>query len=397
METNRRDLFPGILYWLLVALLASLLGGRALEADGESGEEETLLQARNFTEWLGVLAGDPVGAFSTDTLERLWNEDHQHPSPPKMLMSATVALFGGGVGDRAAARWANLLWLFLAAWVLRHIACRYNPDSPAFLAPLLALASPNVLHQAGLATVYFAVAVLWWVAILLWLDRERVRGGRYLFCVLLGILIGIKTTALHLIPVLLILTLWEKKPIQWKKWLLPALAGAAAFVVVWPWLWPNPPVRLWEHVAAHAHPAPSDFPAVYSPDDVFFPLIPLLTLLFALPVHHAALAGWGLRREVGHPHIRRLLLLTVFVPLALFPIALSGEVETVRYLLPGLMAAGLLAGSALDRPFGRWLRDQDRAMGAALGLVLYLLLCSILSRANYMPNLLEFLWFLVLE
>lgn len=381
-------------YWLLVLLLAALLMGRVLNAPMEPGEAETIRQANNFGGWLTILFHHPLQAWQGGVIEAYWNDQEQHPSVPKMLFLVPMMICGDVLGEVTACRMGALAFLLLAAWALKQLVWISGGGEIAVCASLLALASPNILHHAALATVYFPFATLWWVAVVCWMRRLEWRFGRVLFCIAFAILFGTKINALQLLVILAVWHFWTRQSFRgMRNWIGPALAGAAAYLLVWPWLWPNPIGQLWRHTAYHGKPGLHAFNSLITPETMPWILIPPLAFLLGTPIHHFLLAWWGTRRrdsdtETGTravPHLDSLLWLTALLPCLLIPLAISGEAEASRYLVVSYMAVGYLAGRGVTRLLNT--RGRRRCYIAGLLLVLYMVVMAGLSGPAFRFNL----------
>ncbi len=386
------------IFWVFILILLGLLARRAFLSPLEPGEAETIRQANNFGEWLTLVFNEPSRAWTQNSLELYWNDQEQHPSVPKIFMWIPLMVMGDRTGEATACRLGALLFIIPAAWALKQLAGTAKGLSVGYFGALFALLSPNVLHHADLATVYFPYTALWWMAVLVWLRREDIRLGRTLFCILFAILFGTKVSALHLLAILAIWQFLERRTIhRLRQWILPAIAGIAVYLLIWPWLWPMPLTRLWHHVGIHSHPASNIFPSTFTPQVMFWYLIPIVALLLGTPLHHIILAWYGWNKtddeqiqktpevdgKPGAGRLSMLMLLTALLPPLLIPIAISGETEASRYILVSYMAVGYMAGWGAEQIMRKW---RNPAV-CVLILSLYLVTMVVLSRPIFRPNL----------
>lgn len=385
------------IFWVFILVLLCLLARRAFVTPLEPGEAETIRQSINFGEWLTLVFHEPSRAWTRDSIELYWNDQEQHPSVPKMLMWIPLSVIGDLTGEATACRLGALMFLIPAAWALKQLAGPAKGPSAGYYGALFALLSPNVLHHAGLTTVYFSFTALWWMAVLVWMQRDEIRMGRTIFCVLFAILFGTKVSALHLLVILAAWHVWEKQPgLHLKKWILPTFTGVFVYLLLWPWLWPMPFTQLWHHVSYHSHPESKVFLSTFTPQVVFWYLIPLLALVFGTPVHHILLAWFHRSQVTDHPSkgetdgagtpraggLTSLMIFTAFLPPLLIPIAISGEAEASRYILVSYMAVGYLAGLGVERLCRRW-----HKLWVCIILGFYLVTMFGLSRPMFSLNL----------
>lgn len=375
------------------ALIAIFLVGatlilRSSSMNPETCEPETIQQAANFSAWTGLVVTRPLEAFSAETLEVLWNADDQHPSFPKIMMGLSIDAVGRWTGNLFAARLANLPALAILVFALWHWAGLLDGDRRRHWIVLPAFCVPTLIHAGSLATIHFWFAALWWLALVLWARRSEWPWARTGFCLLAALLLGTKVTALQILAILAGYAFWRGgMRVQVRHWLGPILVGIAAYLLVWPWLWPNPPVRLFEHLAAHHATMPPVLPSLFTPDAVPWLLIPPLSLLAGLPLAFLALAVPGARagsRFSGREEALHLTVLVAVVPCLLFPVALSGEAEAARYLLPSSIAGAVLAGRGLSL----WVEGRRRAVFAGAAVALYLCAACLSSSPPFRGNLL---------
>ena len=336
---GRRDLL------VFCLLFAGALTVRMYDLNeaGRTWDEDVYWAAgRNYVQ--NLLAGD--------TRSESWAWNNEHPGFGKWIYGPGTLLMDRFAASRATAAIIGALTCALLFLVGRDLISRRVGLLGAGLAAVL----PHLLAHHKILGLEAPSGLLYLLTIWFFFRSLRRKGntGYHLAAgVCAGLLISTRVSNLSVLVVIgaLYLALNRRAIFGEGRFPMPVTLGLAplialfTFFLVWPYLWENPMKHLGEMLVHWDTDKYLEwfFGRKQKPPWYYFPLY------FSVTMPAAVLAAWGLslvrvawRRDLGH--ITLLLWFLAPYVVMLSPLARDG----VRYLVPSLLAACLLAGAGLE-------------------------------------------------
>jgi 4-amino-4-deoxy-L-arabinose transferase-like glycosyltransferase len=318
-------------------------------------EPAYIAASESYFDWFREVFSNPREAFSQETIDFYWAVNHEHPPLDKiwsgLVWGAARLIFD----DLLAHRLGNIL---LAAVLvpLVYLLVAQNFGRLAGLASAMVLLSlPRFFFHAHLAALDVPAAVVVFIVVFVFWRTKDLNGWKptVILGVIWGLAVATKINAVFVMPVLILWVLIFQRETR----LFGRLAAASAiafviFVAAWPWLYPQPIVRLIEYIRwitvdhwqigqyylGRFHmPPPWHFPFV-----IGFAVTPVFVLLFYL----TGLTR-SLRRFEQRP-LGALLALNSVVPLLALSIGQSMVYDNERLFMPAFVFIAALAGIGVD-------------------------------------------------
>ncbi|AKF09507.1 ArnT family glycosyltransferase [Sandaracinus amylolyticus] len=227
--------------------------------------------AERYAQWFELLAEDRDAALEQASIDRFWENNHEHPSLPKSLFALswlahrTWDLFPE---DSMAFRFPGMLMSALVLWLIWAFGARaYGRAVGAFAAVAWAL-MPNVFYHSHLDC--FDVPIVTMLTLVTYCYWRSLAEPRW--AIVAGIAYGLALETKHnawILPlVLMVHWLFFVMPgelaarragkgkvttlVPW--WLLAfAVLGPPIFVGLWPWMWHDTAARFSEYASFHLH------------------------------------------------------------------------------------------------------------------------------------------------
>jgi hypothetical protein len=224
-------------------------------------------------DWLGELVTSPTTALSRTGIDAAFAINHEHPPFAKFVIGVAHRVFHSGLDCFHAldgARVGTVLFVVAMVWVMVRWLWRPLGPTATFASVALLLTMPRFFLHSEVATLDVPVAAMVFItAALFEAAGDRVRAG-----VVVGVVFGLAAATKLNAPfaalpcvALVILERWRAlrvadadafmatatlrlPPIPPALWAM-ALVGPVVFLLVWPWLWPDPLPRLGAYLAFH--------------------------------------------------------------------------------------------------------------------------------------------------
>lgn len=428
--------------WLAVALAVAATLVVALSAQGlgfTRDEGYYFKAAEQYWGWFARLGEAPSEALSAPGIDRGWGYNHEHPVLMKTLFAWSYGVSQGlGLISKEGA-WQVHDAMRLPAWCFAGLSVALTfllartllPRRAALVAALLWFSLPHPFWHMHVAC--FDVGA---TAAHTWLVLGYLRWGRSARGALaVGVLFGLAAAVKHnvlLVPALFVLhwALTEAGPlrIEVSGWRLPklplaffslALVGPVVFYLHWPWLWPDPLMRVGQYLAFHLRhehypilyfgklwthpPFPVHFPFVMSAVTLPAGVLALMgvgTVLAGVVALRLLLGRFGpprpleltrvplgeiAREPSGSPAL--LLLLNAFMPFALIALPSTPIFGGTKHWMNGLPFLCVLGAWALEEACARLRALGVRRTGLAFKvLAVLIVLPGFWSSARVWPN-----------
>jgi len=272
-------IFAGLLLGYLGALVATA-GGLGYARD----EGFYFHAAGTYGKWFEMLLGEPGRALKQLSVDRYWQENHEHPALMKSLFWASQRLFEGWLfSERGTAlRFPAMLISSLGVATTFAFGRRCIGRVGGVVAALAFALMPPVFYHSHLACFDMPIASLWLFVVYAY-HRSLAPSWRWAIgCALLyGLALDTKHNAWYLPPALIghavALRLWPwlcrlRQPASeqperpapaarrtgWRRlaffpWalVLMPLLGPLVFYALWPWIWNDTWARLREYAQFH--------------------------------------------------------------------------------------------------------------------------------------------------
>jgi 4-amino-4-deoxy-L-arabinose transferase-like glycosyltransferase len=270
--------------------------------------------AGTYGKWFEILLSNPARAVQAGTVDRYWQENHEHPALMKSLFALSQQLLEGRVfSERGTAlRFPAMVLSALSVSTVFAFGRRCVGRGAGLVAALSFALMPQVFYHSHLACFDMPIAALWLFVVYAYYRSlsPRAWGWALATGVLYGLALETKHNAWLLPPALfahtLLLAVWRRS--RGERWLrvpsgLVAMValGPAIFYALWPWIWRGTWARLveyfkfhWSHVyynmeyLGHTYFEPP-FPLSYA-WVMTLATVPAITLVLALAGGLAALA-----------------------------------------------------------------------------------------------------------
>ena len=317
-------LFLALFLGYLAALIAS---ARTL---GYARDEGFYFHAAGtYGKWFEILLSNPARAIQASTVDRYWQENHEHPALMKSLFALSQQLLEGRVfSERGTAlRFPAMVLSALGVATIFAFGRRCVGRGAGLIAALSFALMPQVFYHSHLACFDMPIAALWLFVVYAY--YRSLRPGAWGWALATGVLYGLALETKHnawLLPPALfahavLLAAWrrlrgERRPRL--PWGLVAMVviGPPLFYALWPWIWRDTWARLveyfkfhWSHVyynmeyLGHTYFEPP-FPLSYA-WVMTLATVPAITLVLALGGGVSALGRarheWRARRANASP------------------------------------------------------------------------------------------------
>jgi len=324
--------------------------------------------AKDAAKWIKAVVVDHnfMGSLSdlTTSIDAYWTERHEHPSVQKILSGISLLMFEDDLGAILAMRLPIAILFGLSLWLIYALGKRAFNGTADVIAALSYFVMPHIFghaHFAALETpLVFSTLLITYCAL---------RGRDSTFWALmvgpaLGLLLATKINGFFMIPTLIVWFYVYGRPKAIHAFTSMALLGPFFFVLLWPWLWPDPAGRFLEYLtfhAKHSHQATYFLGQKYGFDTgLSAPLFyPALMGALVTPTSILLLAAFGLLGSLGWIFKRPavgLFLLILLVNLGVACLPTTPKYDGVRLFLPVFPFLALLAGGGayVFVSFGRW-------------------------------------------
>ncbi len=264
-------LFLAYLAWLLVS---------ARDLGYARDEGFYFHAAQTYGRWFEILFTHPARAFEPGTVDRYWEENHEHPALLKSLFWASQHwLEGRFFAERGTAyRFPAMVLSSLAVAITFAWGRRCIGRAGGVVAALSFALMPQVFYHSHLACFDMPIAAMWlFVAAAYHRSLERGAVGWAFVCAILyGLALDTKHNAWFLPSALVAHAILLEVPGLLQRWrgqgrarspvgaywqarrarvpyaiLLMALLGPLVFYALWPWIWRDTLPRLEEYVRFH--------------------------------------------------------------------------------------------------------------------------------------------------
>lgn len=316
---------------LTLAYVAVLLATSS--AIGMSRDEGFYVDAAESyaTWWEALLRGDP-SVLERASVDRFWENNHEHPSLPKSLFALSWLAqrrFGVFPEDSMAFRFPGMVMSSLTLWVLYLFGARLYGRRAGLYAALAYALVPAVFYHSHLNC--FDTPIVFMLTLVTYAYHRSLT--RPVWALWTGVAYGLCLETKHnawILPLVFLVHFAfvvgrERRSraeglgrrialVPW--WLLGMLAlGPPLFVALWPWLWFDTFARIGEYVGFHVHhthyniaylgttyfspPSPPSYPWVTTLFTV--PLVTLLLGAVGIALRaRALLPQWALSRVFRH-------------------------------------------------------------------------------------------------
>lgn len=396
---------------LVLAVATTLVVALSAQSLGFTRDEGYYFKAgEQYWGWYARLFDEPGEALSAAGIDRGWGYNHEHPALMKTLFAWSfgaahalgVAGKDGAIQVHDALRFPAWCFAGLSVALVFLLARTLLSRRAALFAALLWLSLPHVFWHMHVACFDVGVTAAHTWLVLAWLRWRRTPAGALAIGVLFGLAAAVKHNVL-IVPALFVFhwLLGEAGPVRAEQagWRLPklplaffslAFVGPVVFYLSWPWLWPDPLMRVGQYLAFHLRhehypilyfgklwthpPFPIEFPFVMSAVTIPVGALTLMIAGATLGVVVAArflaarfrVARGDLRPEgeltrvplgdVAHEpsgHVAVLLLLNAVVPFVLIALPSTPIFGGTKHWMNGLPFLCVLAAWALEEAFAR--------------------------------------------
>lgn len=273
-------------YWFFALWLGSaLLVGLTAESIGFTRDEGFYFRAgleysQWFRElWQGLTSGDVFKAFSTESIDRNWKFNHEHPALMKTLFALSYLWLKENLGifelSSTAFRFPAWIVAGLSVSVTYALTRTLAPTLPrraAVLAALLWLAMPHAFWHMHLACFDIPITMAHTAFALVYMRATTSGRSAIMVAIAFTLAAAVKHNVWFAPPVFAIHYALAELPAAWKRrrhifsvvprayWAMLFLSPVL-YVVHWPWLWPNVFRRLGEYVGFHLYH--ENYPIMY--------------------------------------------------------------------------------------------------------------------------------------
>jgi dolichyl-phosphate-mannose-protein mannosyltransferase len=276
---------PLIALGLFVGYLAALL--LTAKGLGYARDEGFYFHAAGtYGKWFDLLLSNPSRALQAATVDRYWQENHEHPALMKSLFWLSQRLFDGKVFEPGTAlRLPAMALSALAVSVTFVFGRRCIGRGAGVVAALSFALMPQIFYHSHLAAFDMPIAALWLFVVYAYhrSSKPGALGWAVLCAVLYGLALDTKHNSWLLPPALVVHALWlagwrlyqrrraarapnaaqpaplaarENALVRFSRWFplafisMPLLAPPLLYAL-WPWLWRDTLRRLIEYVQFH--------------------------------------------------------------------------------------------------------------------------------------------------
>ena len=298
-----------VLAAIYVAVL--LLSSRNLGMSRDEGFY--VVAAERYAEWFRILSDDRARAFETETIDRIWNYNSEHPPLSKALFALSyIAQEKWHVFPQQsmAYRFPAMVMAGLLLWLLYVFGARAHSRTAGLFAAAAYALLPQPFYHAHLDC--FDIPITFFLTLVTYAYWRALESKAWI--PVLGLVYGLALATKHnawIIPgvfaIHFVYTFVRERRarkngqaksvmlIPW--WLLSmAVLGPLVFLGSWPWLWHDTAERIRNYVAFHTNHVHYNFE--YLGTTYFEPPFPMhvawLSTLFTVPLVTLSLATLGM-------------------------------------------------------------------------------------------------------
>ncbi|MBI3736961.1 glycosyltransferase family 39 protein [Candidatus Sumerlaeota bacterium] len=355
----------------------------------------------------GDLTRLPSWASIKSSIDRDWEERHEHPSFQKLLSGFSLLSFENIIGPIYAMR-LPIAILFGASLTLIYLLGRrtWGPQA-GVLGALAYWAMPQIFGFAHFATMETPLVFSTLLFIYCFIRGIDSRFWAFLTGVSLGLLLATKINGFFLIPPMILWGYVYARQRAIHNFFSMLILAPICFVAFWPWLWPDPVHRFLDYINFHAGHQQT---ALYfegikygfggEPAPFYYPSI---MVAVTVPVSILALAAFGLLESFVAIFRRPLAALYLLLGVVTWAVASAPgtpKYDGVRLFLPLFAFIALLAGGGahLFVAFANWLDRRRDPWGSSnkllkivsWGLALVILTDGGIAISRYYPYLLSY-------
>lgn len=413
--------------WLAAALAVAttvLVATTAQELGFTRDEGYYFKAGEQYWGWFAELARRPTEALSQAGIDRGWGYNHEHPPLMKTLFAWSFGAAdvlglsgkGGLVHAHDALRFPAWCFAGLSVALTFLVARTFLSRRAAVLAALLWLSLPHPFWHMHVACFDVGITAGHAWLVLGYLRWRHTPKGALAVGVLFGLAAAVKHNVL-VVPALFVLhwLITEADPVRRERegWRLPriplvflslALVGPLVFFLTWPWLWPDPLLRVGQYLGFHLRhehypilyfgklwthpPFPVEFPFVMSAVTIPMAALVLMALgvVLALLVSARALrARWSSVASSSSAEVTRvpfgegperasgaallLVLMNAFMPFVLIALPWTPIFGGTKHWMNGLPFLCVLAAWALEEACARLRSIEVRGARFAFALL----------------------------
>jgi 4-amino-4-deoxy-L-arabinose transferase-like glycosyltransferase len=301
------------------------------------------------------------------------NNEDVHPPFRKLVAGLTHELLYtqlGKVDTNRAYRISALLFVFPLICLLTYVGIGVFGYAVGILVPFMFSFLPHVLFLAPLVTMDYAIAALWFVAII-----TATKAPRNIFwLVISGICVGLTLlTKLHgyllFVPIGMYWVLVVKK--SWVKLFMLIIIAFVVYIAGWPWLWTSSLAHLSEYFAiqtAHGGIPVLFFGKIYEFAPWWYtPVMFLVTTPVFVLIAFFIGSKWSLQKGGIWD---KMIFLNAMYPIVFFSLPGIYRYDWVRLFLSAFPFICLLAGRGITVILGS-LRPKRRNIGMVAILFLW--------------------------
>jgi hypothetical protein len=219
--------------------------------------------AKGYASWLSEAASDPASALQTQSIDRAWSYNWEHPSWMKLMFALSWAAqkrWDLYPRESLAFRFPAMLTAGLLLWLIYAWGASVMPRRAALFAALAFALMPRVFYHSHLAC--FDIPIAFFFALTAYAYWRALASPRW--AVWAGVFFGLALATKHnswMLPaIFLIHFAWiradearadrlQRSSIAWLPSML--LVGPLIFIATWPWLWHHTWDRLRAYAAFH--------------------------------------------------------------------------------------------------------------------------------------------------
>lgn len=273
--------------------------------------------ARSYQKWFDQLAENPQEAFTKQSIDRFWENNHEHPALMKTLFGFSERIFHKQLhilNPSTALRLPGMLTAALTIYLLMLFGAEIFGRPAGIAAALFFGLMPRVFYHAHLACFDMPITFIWLLVFYLYYRSLSSKKFGIAAGIAFGFALAVKLNAFFL-PFLIVLhygalTVYRRRrkeppPLPWAL-VSGILLAPIIFFLHWPWIWYDTLPRLGEYMGFHSgHPhyntAWFGENIIQSPTPI---LLPTGMTLFTVPSIIIALFGIGAYLRFEH-HLPR--------------------------------------------------------------------------------------------
>jgi len=239
---------------LLACLVAVILTSTSSTIGLTWDEPMYMTAADSYAAWFDVLAHKPTQAFQSETIDRYWAFNHEHPPLEKIWSGLTAKVARHFFDELTANRLGVILMVsLLAALLYLMMAETYGKAAGIFSVAAL-MSMPRFFFHAHLAALDVPVAVVSFaLTFAFWKTVDRKGWGWGILC---GVICGLAAaTKLNGVFILFALAIWclffRRNLSVVVRFIQMGVAALPVFFLIWPWFYHQTWTRLLEYLNFH--------------------------------------------------------------------------------------------------------------------------------------------------